>query len=180
MKKLLHIAILSLIVLCFSGCWGWGWLVPYSFQPSYHKFKKMCKVNELPNNEEKYNKILSYFDTDLDNLESDWGKLIDEEWEISNKVNYYKKGFFEYAAATKRKWVNYRTSTVATFYINESKINRYNINAMSIDFYWHPKRYVLEQESMASYKFIWRDNTLSCWDIVIRHNMTPQGIDNDK
>nr|WP_238702166.1 hypothetical protein [Helicobacter bilis] len=33
----------------------------------------MCKVNELPNNEEKYNKILSYFDTSLDTL--DWEEL---------------------------------------------------------------------------------------------------------
>ncbi|EQM94698.1 hypothetical protein HRAG_02490, partial [Helicobacter bilis ATCC 43879] len=24
----------------------------------------MCKLNELPNNEEKYNKILSYYDLD--------------------------------------------------------------------------------------------------------------------
>ena len=67
MKKLLHFLILILITLCFNGCfWGRGWLMPYSFQPSYHKFKKMCKLNELPNDEYKYNKILAYFDTSLD------------------------------------------------------------------------------------------------------------------
>ena len=43
MKKLLYLSILILITLCFNGC-GWGWLMPYSFQPSYHKFKKMCRM----------------------------------------------------------------------------------------------------------------------------------------
>ena len=43
MKKLLHITISGFVLLCFNGC-GWGWFVPYSFQPSYHKFKKMCKM----------------------------------------------------------------------------------------------------------------------------------------
>lgn len=38
---------------------------PYELQPSYWEFKKMCELNELPNNEEKYNKILSYFDKKL-------------------------------------------------------------------------------------------------------------------
>lgn len=174
MKKLLHIIILSLIVLCFSGCyWGWGWLVPYSFQPSYHKFKKMCKLNELPNNEEKYNKILSYFDTDLDNLESDWGRLIKSEWAISNKVDFYKKGIFEYAATTKEKWVNYRTSTVARFLSNESKINRYNINAMSMGVYWHSKRFYLDgNEGSGIY---WSEIEVDCQDLGIVRNMTPKG-----
>lgn len=38
---------------------------PYALQPSYWEFKKMCELNILPNNEEKYNKILSYFDKKL-------------------------------------------------------------------------------------------------------------------
>ena len=45
MKKFLHILLLSSVALLFSGCvWGWGWLVPYSFQPSFWQFKKMCKL----------------------------------------------------------------------------------------------------------------------------------------
>ncbi|RDU59240.1 hypothetical protein CQA53_11570 [Helicobacter didelphidarum] len=70
MKKILNLLILFSIIVFFSGC-GWGWFVPYSFQPSYHEFKKMCKLNELPNNEEKYNKILKLFGIDdLDNHNS--------------------------------------------------------------------------------------------------------------
>ncbi len=45
---------------------GIFYYTPYSFylEPSYWQFKNMCKLNELPNNEEKYNKILSYYDLD--------------------------------------------------------------------------------------------------------------------
>ena len=67
MKKLLHIIILSFIALCFSGCyWGWGWLVPYSFQPSYWEFRELCKINNYPKSQEKYNRILNYFDKKME------------------------------------------------------------------------------------------------------------------
>ena len=85
MKKLLYLSILILITLCFNGCfWGWGWLVPYSFQPSYHKFKKMCKLNELPNDEYKYNKILSYFDTSLESLDY-------SQFQETTTLNFYQQ-----------------------------------------------------------------------------------------
>ena len=44
---------------------------PYSFylEPSYWQFRNMCKLNELPNNEEKYNKILRYFDKKLGDID---------------------------------------------------------------------------------------------------------------
>ena len=46
MKKILHFSILTLITLCFNGCfWGRGWLMPYSFQPSFHKFKEICQLD---------------------------------------------------------------------------------------------------------------------------------------
>ncbi|RDU57796.1 hypothetical protein CQA44_12390, partial [Helicobacter sp. MIT 14-3879] len=46
--------------LGFGYFFGYGWFIPYSLQPSYWEFKRMCELNELPNNKEKYNKILSY------------------------------------------------------------------------------------------------------------------------
>ena len=52
----------------------------------------MCKLNELPNNEEKYNKILRYFDTSLDTL--DWEELNGKTWKISEDSGDYKKGVF--------------------------------------------------------------------------------------
>ncbi|EMZ41025.1 hypothetical protein LS77_009620 [Helicobacter bilis] len=53
---------------------------PYSYylEPSFWQFRKMCKLNELPNNEEKYNKILAYFDTDLESL--DWEKIKKDQY----------------------------------------------------------------------------------------------------
>ena len=42
---------------------------PYELQPSYWEFKKMCELNMLPNNEEKYNKIISYFDKKLGDID---------------------------------------------------------------------------------------------------------------
>ena len=43
---------------------------PYSFylEPSYWEFRNMCKLNELPNTEEKYNKILSSYDLDWNTM----------------------------------------------------------------------------------------------------------------
>ena len=167
------------MALCFSGCIsGWGWLVPYNLQPSYHKFKKMCKLNELPNDEEKYNKILSYFDTSLDKMESDWVEFIKSEWKISDEVYFYKKGFFEYAATTKQKKINSRISAVATFYSNESKINRCNTNAMSIGFEWHSRMFYLDGNEGSG--FYWSEGTLDCSKIGTVRNMTPKGENNDQ
>ncbi|EAI9402976.1 hypothetical protein A0X47_02290 [Campylobacter coli] len=44
---------------------------PYSYylESSYWQFRNMRKLNELPNNEEKYNKILGYFDKKLGDID---------------------------------------------------------------------------------------------------------------
>ena len=164
MKKLLHFLILTLITLCFNGCfWGRGWLMPYSFQPSYHKFKKMCKLNELPNDEYKYNKILAYFDTSLDTI--DWEELNEKTWKFSTTNGFYKKGVFEYMTET--DWIkqNTRIEKVARFLSNESKINRYNINAMYFVVIWHTRRSYLRLAHV-SYKLEWNEIELSCTNIT--------------
>ena len=80
---------------------------PYSFylEPSYWQFRNMCKINELPNNEEKYNKILGYFDTSLDTL--DWEELNrnhdKRKWKVTKEHGYYRQGIYEYATLTKKK-----------------------------------------------------------------------------
>ncbi|AQQ59202.1 hypothetical protein XJ32_02745 [Helicobacter bilis] len=177
MKKFLNFIILSSVALLFNGCIsGWGWLVPYNLQPSYHKFKKMCKLNELPNNEEKYNKILRYFDTSLDTL--DWEELNKKTWKISEDSGDYKKGVFEYATLSREKEINFRLGIIAAFYSNQSPITRHNTNVMAIDGTWHTRRYHLEQESMTSYHFYWDEETLSCVD-VNADNMTPKGANNE-
>ena len=56
------------IILTFIVCSGIYFIgIPLGFvpfwwiQPNYWEFRKLCKINDLPNGEEKYNKILGYF-----------------------------------------------------------------------------------------------------------------------
>jgi len=165
MKRFLSFFILFLMTIFFNGC-GWGWFVPYNLQPSYHKFKKMCKLNELPNNEEKYNKILSYFDLSLDTL--DWEELNKGTWKIKETNGRYKKGIFEYRTATGWKYKNSRIEMEIDFLSNESRINRYNAKVMLFTVVWHTKRYVLSGNEGSG--FYWSEETLGC----LRYNMNPK------
>lgn len=149
---------------------------PYSFylEPSYWEFRNMCKINELPNNEEKYNKILKYFDTSLDTL--DWEELNHNndnkrKWKVTKEHGYYRQGVYEYAALTKKKQLNYRTSIAASFLSNESKTNRYNINQMSIGASWHTKRFYPDGNEGSG--FYWSEGILGCVDVA-RKNYEPQ------
>lgn len=144
---------------------------PYSYylEPSYWQFRKMCKVNELPNDEYKYNKILSYFDTDLESL--DWEELNERTWKIKESNGDYKKGIYEYATLTEKKQLNSRARMVASFLSNEAEINRYNINQMAINISWHTKRYYPAGNEGSG--FYWSEETLSCYKIVA-DNYEPQ------
>ena len=152
---------------------------PYSFylEPSYWQFRNMCKLNELPNDEYKYNKILSYFDTDLDTL--DWEELNKKTWKIKESNGDYKKGIFEYATLTEKKQLNSRARMVASFLSNEAEINRYNINQMAINISWHTRRYYFEIANLTRYDDMWIEKTLACYRVA-KENMTPRGFKNDK
>lgn len=65
---------------------GIFYYTPYSFylEPSYWQFRNMCKINELPNNEEKYNKILGYYNLNLDTL--DYSKF-----QETTTLNFYQQ-----------------------------------------------------------------------------------------
>lgn len=159
MKKILYLSILTLITLCFNGCWGRGWFVPYAFQPSYHKFKNLCKLNELPNSEEKYNKILSYFDTDLESL--DWEEL-NKTKKIFNALNSEQITYrfeilsrnplpddkYRYKYIDKNRFVINNapkfediTAIIVDFYTLQPHIDRNNIADIKIFVYWNTKRY---------------------------------------
>ena len=137
---------------------------PYSYylEPSFYEFKEMCKLNELPNNEKKYNKILSYFDTSLDTL--DWEELNKKTWKISEDSGDYKKGVFAYATLSREKEINFRLEIIAAFYSNQSPITRHNTNVMAIDGTWHTRRYFPAGNEGSG--FYWREGTLGCSDIV--------------
>ena len=68
---------------------------PYSYylEPSYHKFKEICQLNpEIYQanggklDEEYYNKVLKYFDTDLESL--DW-EYIQENLKVNDRGTYW-------------------------------------------------------------------------------------------
>ncbi|RDU58928.1 hypothetical protein, partial [Helicobacter sp. MIT 14-3879] len=102
------------------------------------------ELNELPNNKEKYNKILSYFDLSLDTL--DWDKLNKTSWKLEETNDNYKKNVFEYMLVTDWKQLNSRIEMQTQFLSNESKINRYNIKAIKAVYFsvrWRTKIYSL-------------------------------------
>ena len=177
LKPLRLFVAIAPLVLLFGGCvGGWGWFVPYNLQPSYYEFKKMCKLNELPNDENKYNKILSYFDTDLDSL--DWDKLNEKTWKIKETNARYKKGVFEYRTATGWKYKNSRIEMEIDFLSNESEISRYNTLAMLFTVVWHTRRSFLEMRG-TGYDLVWDEQTLGCSD-MIKYNMIPKGENNEQ
>ena len=165
MKKLLYLSILILITLCFNGC-GWGWFVPYSFQPSYHKFKKMCKLNELPNDEEKYNKILSYFDKKLGDIDDfphtrQYSRRVGE---ITLYVFYhqYLKEYDETSLEGKLAISKMASETPKEKYILDSN----NIKSMYLAVAWRTNRYYLDGNEGSG--FYWNDEKLQCIDITLK------------
>ncbi|WP_104718681.1 hypothetical protein, partial [Helicobacter trogontum] len=138
-------------------------------------FRNMCKLNELPNNEKKYNKILGYFDLSLDTL--DWEELNKKTWKISEDNGNYRKGVFEYRITLKGKEINSRLGIEGALLSNEPKINRHNINAMGILATWQTRRYYLDGNEGSG--FYWNEEELWCRK-VITNNMIPKGANNEK
>ena len=76
-KFLIFLGSIGLIIFYYT---------PYSYylEPSYWQFRNMCKINELPNDEYKYNKILSYFDTSLESLDY-------SQFQETTTLNFYQQ-----------------------------------------------------------------------------------------
>nr|WP_223209296.1 hypothetical protein [Campylobacter coli] len=124
----------------------------YYLEPSYWQFRNMCKLNELPNNEEKYNKILSYFGLSLDTL--DWEELNRRAYKISKEQQFYLQNFREYATYI-GEIKKTRYDIMAILYSNKKLISKDNITSIILLDTWNTRRYNLEQESMASYNIEW-------------------------
>ncbi|RDU59577.1 hypothetical protein CQA53_11390 [Helicobacter didelphidarum] len=161
LKKFLNFIILFSIIVFFSGCSGWGWFVPYSLQPSYHEFKKICKLNELPNNEEKYNKILSYFGLSLDTL--DYDKL---DYDMKNPISIHP---IDKVFLTKPNEVKVAELSKNRYYIkaifsskNYHDFSRRNIIKAKLVGHWNTRRYDLGTKGMASYELEWQERTIHC------------------
>ncbi|MDY5949967.1 MAG: hypothetical protein SPJ16_02020 [Helicobacter sp.] len=162
MKKLLHITISGFVLLCFNGC-GWGWLVPYNLQPSYHKFKKMCELNELPNDEEKYNKILAYFDLSLDTL--DWEEL-NKEAQIAHSspiVIDYRRKVINYSSSAPKNKGRLGYNYVFLYPHSKKKFSQQNLSIIGILATWQTRRYFLGGNEGSG--FYWSEETLTCVDV---------------
>ena len=175
MKKFLNFIILSSVALFFNGC-GWGWLVPYNLQPSYHKFKKMCELNELPNDEEKYNKILAYFDLSLDTL--DWEEL-NKEAQIAHSspiVIDYRRKVINYSSSAPKNKGRLGYNYVFLYPHSKKKFSQQNLSIIGILATWQTRRYFLGGNEGSG--FYWSEETLTCVD-VNADNMTPKGANNE-
>ncbi|WP_245945924.1 hypothetical protein, partial [Helicobacter didelphidarum] len=134
---------------------------PYSYylEPSYHEFKKMCKLNELPNNEEKYNKILSYFGLSLDTL--DWEELNRRAYKLGKEASLYLHNYREYSVYI-GEIKKSRYSVNLNLYSYQNNFSKNNITSAIILGTWKTKRYNLETKGMASYELEWQEKELSC------------------
>ena len=125
---------------------------PYSFylEPSYWQFKNMCKLNELPNNEEKYNKILSYYDLD-------WNAMLETMKPMQTSDEYQIKYML---GETK---IHNRIEFDSGFFVYLDKTKQ-NIVRISPYFFarWDTKRKYLTTKSIASYELVFKTAYRSC------------------
>ncbi len=139
---------------------------PYSFylEPSFWQFRKMCKLNELPNNEEKYNKILSYFDTNLDTL--DWEGLNREALKLIKGFNLdYIEGRLEYRVkVAKLQKQRYNISVDLYTNTNNKGFSKETITHIETYGSWKTRRYFLDGNEGSG--FYWSEETLSCSNFI--------------
>ncbi|AQQ60643.1 hypothetical protein XJ32_02945 [Helicobacter bilis] len=147
---------------------------PYSYylEPSYWQFRNMCKLNELPNNEEKYNKILGYFDTDLESL--DWEELNREAAKLDERSDNYIKDIVEYRVSPAEKKTR-RIYGYVNLFANKNGFAPQNLTKINVHGAWYTRRYHLERESMASYNLTWFEDSIGCTYIIKRKFFQYQG-----
>ena len=150
---------------------------PYALQPSYWEFKKLCKLNELPNNEEKYNKILTYYNMNLDDVDwkkvnenkqflckkirKDWGFDFVDNYEfvdcLPNVREYRKINVIE-------RQINYRLDTGVRFYSNQYHFSKDNITDMKITATWNTRRFKLDGNEGSGFYLL--EIKLGCTDVA--------------
>ena len=149
MKTFKNIILLSSILainLTFFGCMNF---VPYAMQPSYYEFKKICELNKLPNNEEKYNKLLKYYNLD-------WDTMIKTIQPIQTKDKFQIK-----YKLPKKQIGNRITINLSFFvYLNDDK----QITRISPWAYveWDNKIKYLDRESIGSYNLVLKSDFENC------------------
>ncbi|WP_144667841.1 hypothetical protein [Campylobacter jejuni] len=125
-KFLVFIGGIGLIVFYYT---------PYSYylEPSFYKFKEICKLdpeiyqaNGGKLDEEYYNKVLRYFDTDLDNI----SKI--KTLRISDDKKHFSYWF--------EKWIGDRISFDFVIWFKNENATKDNIKKVSVYVWWRDLR----------------------------------------
>ena len=154
--KILSIIILSLMFI-WAFFFGWGWFVPYNLQPSYWEFKKLCELDsEIYQakggklDEEYYNKVLAYFDTDLNSL--DWDTIGKEAKQIGENNLYYNPN-----------------ETRLQFYgmYFKDKADRRHLIKMYFSPFWYNRQYWLEGNEGSG--LWWNEDSLYCDKVYCKY-----------
>ncbi|OOX95557.1 hypothetical protein BOQ03_08545 [Campylobacter coli] len=133
---------------------------PYSYylEPSYWQFRNMCKLNELPNNEEKYNKILGYFDKKLGDI---------DDFRHVKKYGSIEMWLYIYYDDTYKTPSNFQEKIEMDNIALKTKnmqMSLHKIVDMHISPYWNTRRYVLEgNEGNMNFEFI--EDELACGNL---------------
>ncbi|RDU61271.1 hypothetical protein CQA53_10390 [Helicobacter didelphidarum] len=128
---------------------------PYSYnlQPSYHEFKEICKLdpeiyqsNGGKIDEEYYNKVLKYFDTDLDNMSNV------RTLRISDDKKHFSYWF--------EKWIGDRIDFTFVLWFKDERATKDNIKKASLWVWWDQKRPIpLGNEGVGLY---WGNTPINC------------------
>ncbi len=171
-KFLVFLGSIALIVFYYT---------PYSYylEPSYWEFRKICKLNELPNNAEKYNKILSYFDTDLESL--DWEEL-NREAQISylETIVAYRQKITNYSSSIPKNKGRLGYNYIFLYPNSKEKFSQQKLPLIGILATWHTKRFY-PNGNISTSGLYWSEETLSCIDVAeVEYIMTPKEANSDK
>lgn len=163
MKKLLYLSTLILITLCFSGCfWGRGWLMPYAFQSSFKEFKEICQLspeiyqaNGGKLDEEYYNKVLAYFDTNINEL----------DWNDKNNLRTNDRGILVYRL--EKYFEDGRIRFSIGFYFKDKNAKKSSIDKIGFYAHWDNLRASLAGNEGTG--FFWSGGWETCSYFKRRH-----------
>ncbi len=142
---------------------------PYELQPSYWEFKKICALdNDIYEasggklDEEYYNKVLAYFDTDLDSL--DWNMISKKAKQIGENSRYYNPNEvrLQYVYIIKKDRIEY----VYGMYFKD-KVDRQHLIRMYFAPFWYKRQYWPEGNEGSG--FLWNESSLSCDRIYCKY-----------
>lgn len=143
-KKVLIFCCFAMLTTCqVVYIFGLGYLIPDELRPSYYtQLKALCKLNALPNNEEKYNKILGTLGLNLKTLDYN---ILQNNIEAAKKD---KEGEFvsivhSYSAYRKNHTVpsySQISGIQVSIFTQQNYVSPKNIKSMEIQAYWSPTR----------------------------------------